>query len=208
MSKIKICGLTWDKDIEYVNELQPDYIGFVFADSRRHVDDYTAKKLKSMLSPRIKAAGVFVNDSAEHIAKLCREGTIDIVQLHGDEDEQFALNLKENIDCSIIRAVRVRNTDDIKKFYDYPCDYLLLDTFTDNTYGGSGKTFDRSLIPKDCKEYFLAGGLNEKNLAEAISECRPYAVDLSSGVETDGFKDKEKIQRVIEIVRSTGGKNE
>ena len=201
MSKVKICGLKRVDDIEYVNELMPDFIGFVFAKSKRQVNDDTAKNLKAKLSEKIQSVGVFVNDNPEHIIKLCKEGIIDIIQLHGDEGEKYAIDLKSKVSCPIIRAVRVKSSEDIINAEKYPCDYLLLDTYVKDSYGGSGKTFDRKLIPENCKNYFLAGGLGVSNLKEALSECNPYAVDLSSGVETDGLKDKEKIRKVIEIVR-------
>lgn len=210
MCKIKICGLTRREDIEYVNELKPDFIGFIMAAQypKRYVDDKKAAELKRILSKEIESVGVFVNDSPEHIIKVCRDGIIDIVQLHGEESAEYTSELKKAIDVPIIKAVRVGSEADIVKAQAYPADYLLLDAYVHNQHGGSGKTFARSLIPANCKRYFLAGGLCADNLAEAVNECHPYAVDLSSGVETDGFKDKDKIRKVIKIVRSTGGRDE
>lgn len=214
MSKIKICGLKRQEDIKYVNEFKPDFIGFIMASDypKRYVDDERAAKLKSMLSKDIKTVGVFVNDDLSHIVKVCGEGTIDMVQLHGEEDAEYIMALNKMTDVPVIKAVRVRTTDDIIEAQKYPADYLLLDTYVKGAHGGTGRAFDRTLIPPDMinehqscgdiKPYFLAGGLGEDNLADAIKECRPYAVDLSGSVETDGVKDREKIRKVIEIVRS------
>lgn len=203
MAKIKICGLRRQEDIEYVNEYTPDYIGFVFANTKRKVEDEKARELKKMLKPDIKAVGVFVNDDINHVAWLANEDIIDIIQLHGDEDNEYIRLLRTLTDKKIIKAVRVRDAECIQEAKKIEADYYLFDTFVkENIYGGTGKTFDRKLIDKNMNNYFLAGGLGADNLKDAIRECEPYAVDLSSSVETDGFKDKEKIKEVIDIVRS------
>jgi phosphoribosylanthranilate isomerase len=201
MTKIKICGIKRLEDIRYVNEYQPDYIGFIFAESKRRIDESTAFRLKSRLNPSIKAVGVFVNEPIEQIAALCGTRTIDLVQLHGEEDEAYILMLKSLVPNTVIKAVRVGQKGQIEAAQKLPCDYLLLDTFSKEQYGGSGKTFDRRFIPKDCKPFFLAGGLKKENIAEAISDSKPYCVDISSGVETDGVKDERKIKEIIDIVR-------
>lgn len=202
MTKIKICGLKRPCDIEYVNEYMPDFIGFVFADTKRKVDDKTAYELKNMLNPKIKAVGVFVNEDIKHIAELANKKIIDIIQLHGDEDSTYIENLRKMTDKEIIKAVRVRDSECISKSEKINADYILFDTFVKaNIYGGTGKTFDRKLIDKVSRNYFLAGGLNADNIEQVLEECSPYAVDISSGVETDGFKDKEKIKKIIDIVR-------
>ena len=202
MTKIKICGLKRLQDIEYVNELLPDFIGFVFAGTKRRITDEKAKELKAALNPEIKSVGVFVNDTLEHISFLANNNIIDIIQLHGDEDRKYIADLRKLTDKKIIKAVRVKDSMSVQEAKELNADYLLLDTFSNSgEYGGTGKTFNRELIPKDISDYFLAGGLNQNNLEEIIKEVKPYAVDLSSGVETDGFKDREKIKKVIEIVR-------
>ena len=203
MIKIKVCGLTRIEDIDFVNEYLPEYIGFVFADSKRKVDDNTAAILKAELDDRIRAVGVFVNEPIEHIVKLCQSKTIDIIQLHGDEDFNYMNQLKREIANPIIKAVRVKSMEQIEKMQSAPCDYLLLDTAVQNQYGGSGLSFDRNLIPLKCRLYFLAGGLNPENVTAALIESSPYCVDVSSGVETNGIKDKEKIKQFIHNVRST-----
>ena len=215
MTKIKICGLKRLQDIEYVNELLPDFIGFVFAGTKRKITDEKAKEFKTVLNPRnqvvdlkkyltssIQVVGVFVNDTLEHISFLANNNIIDIIQLHGDEDKEYIENLRKITNKQIIKAVRVKNSQSVIETKKIKADYLLLDTFSDSgEYGGTGKTFNREYIPKNIGNYFLAGGLNQNNLEEIIKDVKPYAVDLSSGVETDGFKDREKIKKVIEIVR-------
>lgn len=201
MVKIKICGLTRIEDIRAVNRHLPDFAGFVFAESRRKVSPEQARLLKSELDPRIKAAGVFVNSPVEFITELCQAGVIDIVQLHGDESEQYVCDLRQKIKCPVIKAVRVQNQDQILQAQQLSCDLLLLDTWQKGQYGGSGKAFDHSVIPELEKPYLLAGGLDCSNVKQAILECQPFGVDLSSGVETDGIKDEAKIEEVIGIVR-------
>ena len=202
MTKIQICGLKRLQDIEYVNELLPDFIGFVFAGTKRRITDEKAKELKVALNPEIKSVGVFVNDTLEHISFLANNNIIDIIQLHGDEDRKYIADLRKLTDKKIIKAVRVKDSMSVQEAKELNADYLLLDTFSDSGgYGGTGKTFNREYIPKNIGNYFLAGGLNRNNLEEIIKDVKPYAVDLSSGVETDGFKDREKIKKVIEIVR-------
>lgn len=202
MTKIKICGLKRLQDIEYVNELLPDFIGFVFAGTKRRITDEKAKKLKAALNPEIKSVGVFVNDTLEHISFLANNNIIDIIQLHGDEDRKYIADLRKLTDKKIIKAVRVKDSMSVQEAKELNADYLLLDTYSNSgEYGGTGKTFNRKYIPKNIGNYFLAGGLNRNNLEEIIKDVKPYAVDLSSGVETDGFKDREKIKKVIEIVR-------
>lgn len=202
MTKIKICGLKRTEDISYVNELLPDFAGFVFAKSSRQVDAKKAAELKKHLSPKIKAVGVFVNAEPEFIAKLYQQQIIDLAQLHGDETTDYIHRLKHLCpSLPLIKAVRVQNTKQILEAEKLPCDYLLLDTWQKDSYGGSGKTFDRSLIPPLAKPWFLAGGLNTENIAESIAQCHPWAVDVSSAVETDGVKDKEKIRIFIDQAR-------
>ena len=204
MIKIKICGLKRKEDIRYVNELKPDYIGFVFADSKRKVDKDTAKELKNLLDDDIMSVGVFVDEDINLVTELVKDKVIDIVQLHGNEDENYIRSLKDKLDndATIIKAIKVKTREDIIEGIKYDVDYLLLDTYVENMVGGSGKEFDKSLIPDDMNDFFLAGGLNADNLKETIVNYHPFAVDLSSGVETDGVKDKDKIKQVIDIVKS------
>jgi phosphoribosylanthranilate isomerase len=202
MSKIKICGLTKQKDIESVNLYLPDYIGFVFAEqSKRQVKDKTARELKAKLNPAVKAVGVFVNDDLERIIRLCREHTIDLIQLHGEEEQDYITYLKRHVRNPVIKAVRVRDSRDILQAAALSCEYLLFDTYQENKYGGSGKIFDWSLVFDMKKPYFLAGGIHSDNVIQAV-RCNPYCIDVSSGVETDGGKDPTKIKDIIEKIRN------
>lgn len=192
--KIKICGLFQEADIDYVNEAKPDYIGFVFAKSKRQVDYHQAKLLKSKLDSTIKAVGVFVDSDIDKITSLVNDRIIDIVQLHGSEASQYINKLKQHIDVPVIKAIKVTGSKDLNDL-NYPVDYYLLD----NQTSGSGKAFDWSLIKELDKPFFLAGGIDLNNLDEAISKAG-YGIDVSSGVETNGVKDHNKI---IEMVRRT-----
>ena len=198
MVKIKICGLKRLEDIDIVNKYKPDYIGFVFADSKRKVSHELASELKSNLDSEIISVGVFVDASQEEILDLYDNGIIDMAQLHGHEDENYIASLKEktNRKLQIINAIEMSEDIDLNEYADTQADYLLLDSGK-----GSGKTFDWRLIRKDLKkEFFLAGGLDISNIRQAIMEFEPYAVDLSSSLETDGFKDENKIKEIMEVI--------
>lgn len=187
------------------NRLRPDYIGFVFVHTRRYVDEETAARLRERLSPDIPAVGVFVREDIEVIRRLCKRGTIQMIQLHGDEDEKYIERVREAVPkVPIIRAIRVRSREQILEEEKLDSDYLLLDTFVKGTYGGSGQEFDKGLIPDLAKPYFLAGGLTAENVCGNIAKCRPCAVDVSSAVETEGIKDEIKMKEFIERVRSYG----
>jgi phosphoribosylanthranilate isomerase len=200
MSKIKICGLSRKEDIEAVNEALPDYIGFVFASSPRQVSASQAGVLKQTLDSRIKAVGVFVDADIETVAALCRDGVIDMMQLHGIEDAIYIRKLKEALSVPVIKAVRVQNAEQIIDAQSLDCDYLLLDTWQKGIQGGSGVAFDWSLIPQLKKPYFLAGGLNAENILEAARH-QPYCLDVSSGAETEGKKDRRKIIELVRLIR-------
>lgn len=197
MTKIKICGLRREQDIRYANELMPDYIGFVFLKGkRRYVTFKEAAHLRSLLDPVIPAVGVFVNEPAENVIRLLQAGTIQIAQLHGQEDEAYIEELRRAGDHCIIRAFAVRSSEDIHRAFAFPADYPLLDNGK-----GTGETFDWSLFQEQEKPFFLAGGLSPENVKEAIECFHPYAVDVSSGVETDGYKDYEKMKAFMDAVR-------
>lgn len=199
MTQAKICGLTRECDIDYANRLLPDYIGFVFADrSRRFVSPETAKKLKSRLDSRIKAVGVFVDAPIKTVCALAAGGLLDAIQLHGSEDGGYIRTLAKFTGVPIIQAFRVSSRDNIALASASPADCILLD----NGDGGTGKTFDWSCVQNMDRPFFLAGGLTPENVPDAIRRCRPFAVDTSSGVETDGFKDFKKMRKFIETVRS------
>lgn len=193
MAKIKICGLRRTEDIEYANKAMPDYIGFILSDGfRRSIDRDTAKRLKSVLSPDIKAVGVFVNDTVENINSFIDEKIIDLVQLHGDETPEFC----SRINIPVVKVLKPDNFDMVKEYEPY-ADYFLFDSGT-----GTGKEFDWSRIPETDKPFFLAGGLNKDNIPLALKSIKPYGIDLSSAVETDGVKDYEKIKQIMECVKN------
>lgn len=197
MTKIKLCGLSRHCDIEAANRLKPEYIGFVFLPkSKRYVTYEKAKELKSLLSPDIKAVGVLVDESAEIVARLLNDGTIDIAQLHGGEDEVYISRLRSLTDKPIIKAFRIESEEDIARAEKSSADHILLDSGM-----GTGKVFDWSLIQSIKRPYFLAGGLDCDNVGEAIKKLRPYAVDVSSGIETNGLKDNEKMAAFVAKVR-------
>lgn len=202
ITKIKICGLSRPEDIETVNLFMPDYIGFVFARSKRQVNELEAQKLKEELNPRIKAVGVFVNDDIERIVNLYRRGTIDLIQLHGDEGEDYIRKLKVQVAAPIIKAIPARSNCDIRNAEKLKVDYPLLDTYSKRQRGGTGKTFDWNMISSISRPFYIAGGINVNNVLQAIRQVKPYAIDVSSGVETNGYKDKEKIRQLISMVRN------
>ena len=198
MVKVKICGIRRMEDIEIVNRYKPDYIGFVFADSKRRVSHDLAYELKLNLDSDIISVGVFVDASLNEILKLFEEGVIEMAQLHGSESEEYILTLKEktNSELKIIKAIEMSEDVDLLKYNNSRADYLLLDSGK-----GSGKTFDWSLIESDLnKEFFLAGGLDISNISDEIKEFDPYAIDLSSSLEVDGFKDESKIKELMEAI--------
>lgn len=201
MTKTKVCGLTREEDIQYVNELKPDYMGFVFAAGRRQISIAQAIKLKKLLRPDILSVGVFVDAPYSVIELLVKEAVIDLIQLHGSEDADDIRQIKEQLTCPVIKAVRVKNTRQIQEAAKLPADYLLLDTYVTGLAGGSGTTFDWNLIPPETGPFFLAGGLGPHNVAAAIKSCRPYCVDVSSGVETNGIKDYNKIAAFLKAAR-------
>lgn len=205
--KIKICGLTRPCDLDFVNEAKPDYIGFVFAEkSRRFVSAKQAEALRKQLDQGISAVGVFVNAPVEEVAAIAAEGIIDAVQLHGSEDTEYVERLRERVTCPIIRAFSVGSenaVETVERALDFPVDFLLLD----NGAGGTGTSFDWTAIPRERlagHPFFLAGGLDPDNAVEAIRRVRPYGIDVSSGVESGGVKDREKILQLVKLARQEG----
>lgn len=228
MTKIKMCGLRKLEDIEAVNEWKPDYVGFVFApESRRYVTAEQAAELKDHLDPQIQAVGVFVDEAPERVAALLNQGVIELAQLHGSEDEEYLVRLRELTHKPVIQAFRILSREDVVCAMKSSADEILLDSGA-----GTGSTFnwevlriesgydraidaekdgekpfctkrnrEKSLYAEETRPYFLAGGLDPLNVAEAIRRLHPYAVDVSSGIETDGSKDREKIAAFVTAVR-------
>lgn len=205
MTKIKLCGLKRPQDIQAANELLPAYIGFVFAPkSRRYVHPDRAEELRRMLNPGIIPVGVFVNETPETVAALLDRGIIDIAQLHGKEDEAYIRRLRQLTQKPLIQAFRVDTPADVAAAQASTADYVLLDSGA----GGTGTCFDWSLLQDIQRPYFLAGGLTPENVGGAVATLHPYAVDVSSGIETDGAKDKEKMTQFVRAVRGVPGKDE
>ncbi|HCC35733.1 MAG TPA: N-(5'-phosphoribosyl)anthranilate isomerase [Ruminococcaceae bacterium] len=200
MVRVKICGLTRLCDIDAVNKEMPDYIGFVFVKgSKRYITPGLADHMKCKLKKGILAVGVFVNANIDTIASMVRLNTIDVIQLHGDENSDYIRELRSKTGkVKIIKALEVKSAEELSKLANIKAEYILLD----NGKGGTGKTFDWSLFPKDIhQKIFLAGGVSLENIDKAIS-LKPFAVDISSGVETDGLKDPVKIREFIRRVRN------
>ena len=209
--KVKICGLRREEDICCVNAYLPDYIGFVFyPKSKRYVTEEQAQKLKEKLDPRIRAVGVFVNADPDEVIALLQKNIIDIAQLHGQESEEQLRKIRKQTGKPVIRAVKVTEETNLQEAYQTDADYILLDNGM-----GSGKPFPWDVILKQLaqealqekicrKPFFLAGGISPENMERAAEAFRPYALDLSSSVETDGVKDPEKIRKLMETIRKRG----
>ena len=199
MTKIKLCGLSRPCDIRAANELLPDYIGFVFAPkSRRYVSPEKAAELKRMLDPGIRAAGVFVDEKPQVIELLVSRGVIDAVQLHGRENEDYIQDLRKQLgNTRIIQAFSICSEQDAKRAEESSADLIL----ADSPGGGTGEVFDWTLLSKIRRPYFLAGGLTPDNAGDAVNALAPYGVDVSSGIETGGEKDRKKMEKFVLAVR-------
>ncbi len=196
MVKVKFCGLTRPCDIDAVNELMPDYVGFVFwPKSKRCITPENALSLRKSLSGEIITVGVFVDESPRVIADMAG-GIIDMIQLHGHEDSEYISHLRTITHAKIIQAFRIKSADDVMRAEKSMADFVLLDAGM-----GTGKLFDWSLIRGINRPYFLAGGLDAHNVKEAVKTLSPYAVDVSSGIETDGHKDRVKMSAFISTLR-------
>ena len=214
MQKIKLCGMMKPCDIEYANRVKPDFVGFIFANTRRKISAAQAKQFREALDAEIPAVGVFVNEDIPVIASLVQDGCIDMIQLHGEEDADYIRRLCEICDVPVIKAVKVQTVEQIRQAAALPVDYLLLDTYRKGVLGGTGEAFDWELLREAKaaagdtaegelfgKPYFLAGGLYAGNLREAAA-LGSYGLDVSSGIETDGSKDFDKMVEVVNIVRT------
>lgn len=201
-------------DIEYANRVKPDLVGFIFANTRRKISATQAKQFREALDAEIPAVGVFVNEDISVIASLVQDGCIDMIQLHGEEDADYIRRLREICDVPVIKAVKVQTVEQIRQAAALPVDYLLLDTYRKGVLGGTGEAFDWELLREAKaaagdtaegelfgKPYFLAGGLHAGNLREAAA-LGSYGLDVSSGIETDGSKDFDKMVEVMNIVRT------
>ncbi|MFW3455003.1 phosphoribosylanthranilate isomerase [Aerococcus urinaeequi] len=199
MVKVKICGLRRPEDIEAANVAKPDYVGFIFVEgTKRYVEPIQAAQFRKDLAGDIQTVGVFVNARIEKIVAICKAGIIDVIQLHGEEDATYIDQLKGQVDQEIIKSVAVG--DDLVVAPNQ-ADYLLFDSLSPSR-GGSGKVFDWQMVSAyQEKPFFLAGGLGVENIEEALKVVRPYAVDASSSLETDGVKDPVKMQEFVAKIR-------
>lgn len=201
MTKIKLCGMTRPCDIEAVNELLPDYIGFVlcFEKSHRNITAGTAEKLRALLDPRIQAVGVFVDAPVDTVAGLLNEGIIELAQLHGSEDEAYLTALREKTEHkTIIKAFKATEPDRLEQAKTSTADLVLLDSGK-----GYGISYDVTITSAVKRPYFLAGGITIENVEAAIAAVHPFAVDVSSGIETDQRKDPVKMAEFVRRVRRT-----
>lgn len=198
MTCVKFCGLSRSEDIAAVNILNPDYAGFVFWEkSRRYVAPETAKMLSDKLNPDIVPVGVFLDSDLNRIIDIANTGCIRTVQLHGSESEGFVRETRDATGMPVIRAFRIATRNDLEKAISTEADLMMLDGGI-----GEGRTFDWSLLEDVKRPYILAGGLNPDNVKEAIERLHPFGVDVSSGIETDGIKDQDKMKRFMEAVDS------
>ena len=216
--KVKMCGISKVETISAVVESKPDYMGLVFAPSKRQVTVDQAKTLVEELhkqytkrynngteqsnNDEIKTVGVFVNETLDNLVTIAKETNLDAVQLHGDEDEAFIQSLKERTNVEVWKAVQIRSAADAEAWIDSSADMLLFDAYHKDERGGTGEVFDWSCLDVFERPFMLAGGIDSTNVARAIRTVRPYGIDISSGIETDGVKDDEKIKAFTNIVRT------
>ena len=218
--KVKMCGISKVETIPAIVDAKPDYMGLVFAPSKRQVTVDQAKILVEELhrgyakkygsdtehdkNGTIKTVGVFVNETVENLVSIANEANLDAVQLHGDEDEAFIQSLKERTNVEVWKAVQIRSAADVEKWIDSSADMLLFDAYHKDERGGTGEVFDWSSLDAFERPFMLAGGIDSTNVARAIRTVRPYGIDISSGIETNGVKDDEKITAFTKIVNSIG----
>ena len=218
--KVKMCGISKVETIPAVVEAKPDYMGLVFAPSKRQVTVDQAKTLVEELhrgyakkygsdtehdkNGTIKTVGVFVNETVDNLITIANEANLDAVQLHGDEDEAFIQSLKERTNVEVWKAIQIRSAADVEKWIDSSADMLLFDAYHKDERGGTGEVFDWSSLDAFERPFMLAGGIDSTNVARAIRTVRPYGIDISSGIETNGVKDDKKITAFTKIVKSIG----
>ena len=211
--KVKMCGISKVETIPAVVEAKPDYMGLVFASSKRQVTVEQAKTLVEALHKQckaqndtvsIKTVGVFVNETLDNLVTIANEANLDVVQLHGDEDEAFIQSLKERTNVEVWKAIQIRSAADAAAWIDSSADMLLFDAYHKDERGGTGDVFDWSCLDTFERPFMLAGGIDSTNVARAIRTVRPYGIDISSGIETNGVKDDEKITAFTKIVNSIG----
>ncbi len=196
MTKIKLCGLSRVADIEVANKLLPEFVGFIFYEkSKRYISPAQAETLKYILDKKISAVGVFVNEKISAVVEIAK--FLDLIQLHGDEDENYISEIKKFTAKKIIKAFKIKTAEDLQRAKNSRADFILLDGGA-----GTGEIFNWQLLKNFEREYFLAGGLTVENVSAAVKDLKPFAVDVSSGIETGGLKDSAKMKKFVDIVRS------
>ncbi|MEK6876397.1 MAG: phosphoribosylanthranilate isomerase [Nanoarchaeota archaeon] len=203
MTKVKVCGITNYEDAAHAAILGSDYLGFNFYElSPRYIDESEVKKFIGRLPKNVRKVGVFVNQNLDAVKKIVENLDLDLIQLHGDETQDYCSKLKAETKKQIIKAFRIKDKNDINKIKNYNVDYLMFDAYKEGMFGGTGRTFDWKIIKGANKPFFLSGGLNPKNVKEAIRIAKPYAVDVASGVEANQRKkDYNKIKEFIECAK-------
>ena len=197
--KLKLCGIRRPEDVKMINEVAPDYIGFVFAPTWRQITPETAYNLGLGLNYGIKKVGIFVNEPIPSLLSAAKTAGLDVVQLHGEEDEVYITQVRENFNGEIWKAVRVQSPEDVKNAETLSADMLLYDSFVPGVLGGSGKRLDLNNILKanPTRPFFLAGGIKAENIDEILSTICPYGLDISSAFEVDRRKDKDKLNQLM-----------
>ena len=197
MIKIKMCGMCRPDDIEYANLVQPEYVGYIFApSSKRYISHETAAQFTRQLDKNIIPVGVFKDEDVQVVTEIVNSGSIRMIQLHGNENDDYITDLREQVDLPIIKAFKIRNANDVKAAKSSAADMILLDSGE-----GSGELFDHSLLENISRPYFLAGGLDEDNIGSILNVLSPYAVDVSSGIELNGNKQLKRMQAFANAVR-------
>lgn len=199
---VKFCGMRRVKDIEYANECRPDYVGFILSQGfKRSVSTEDFLALEKGLDKNIKKVGVFVSERPHNILDIAEH--LDVIQLHGDEDFSTVLYYSEKTKCEIWKAVRAKSPEDIEQYKWHSIDKLLIDSFSEDAYGGTGKRIDTEIVKNAeiTKPFFIAGGITAENVSEIVRDVVPYGIDLSSGIETDGFKDFSKMKNIMRILK-------
>lgn len=202
MISVKFCGMRRREDIQYANECRPDYVGFILTDGfKRTVSKEDFLALEKGLDKDIKRVGVFVNERPHNILELAEH--LDVIQLHGDEDHTTVFYYSDVTNCEIWKAVRAKCPEDIERYKWNHIDKLLIDSFSEDSAGGTGKRIDTEIVKsaKIEKPFFIAGGITAENIAEIVRDTKPYGVDISSGIETDGFKNLQKMKKIMQILR-------
>lgn len=202
MTFVKFCGMRRTLDIEYANECRPDYVGFILSQGFKRtvsIEDFLA--LENRLDKGIKKVGVFVNERPNNILEIGSH--LDVIQLHGDENEDYIKTLRKDFSGEIWKAVRAKSPEDIERYRWNHIDKLLIDSYSEESVGGTGKRINTEIVKsaKIEKPFFIAGGITAENIAEIVRDTQPYGVDISSGIETDGFKDINKMEKIMQILR-------